>query len=257
VMVRGLLETVISDALEGHLLALRDRRDLYELVRDEPRIQSATRTFRDLVTECLLWAAWLRASGEDPAWVRGEIDRLYAQGYLLVPVFYGQLGLGKFRSPDEMASTLLHGIDVERETGRWKASAKDRALWTRIFQADLDRRQGRLSDARILYEDLRAEAPEHPRVLYGWGSLLFSQADYAGARKALEQAAARTADETWVAAWSWIRLGWIADIEGDRAQAMKAYRAAVDTGSNYLNARAVAERFLEEPFEPTDSSRRD
>ena len=70
------------------------------------------------------------------------------------------------------------------------------------------------------------------------------------ARGMLERAISLGPDEEWVVAWSWIRLGWIEDIDGNRESAVRAYQNAVSTGSTYMNGSAVARHYLTTPYEP-------
>ena len=65
----------------------------------------------------------------------------------------------------------------------------------------------------------------------------------------LQRAVALDPDEKWVTAWSWVRIGWIQDLSGNRQSALHAYQMAVETGSNYLNAREIAKQGLQKPFE--------
>ncbi len=247
--VRALLESVIREALKDRALEIREKGDLYETVRDMPRIKTATRNFPDLVTECMVWVAWVRASGEDRRWAEGELDRLYADGFILVRVFNAEMNLGKYRSPYEMMGRMLNAVEVKREQGRWKESEWERRNWTDVAQADLDRRQGRMSDAQMLYEGVLERDPGQGRALYGFGSLLFSQENFGEAKSTLEKAVHADPDEKWVTTWSWIRIGWIEDLAGRREAALNAYKRAIDTGDNYLNALAVARQGLEKPYE--------
>ncbi len=248
VPVRALLEVVVREAIEDHLLTIREKRDLYEMVRDLPRIETATRNFRDLVTECIVQVVWVQVSGQDARWMGAELDRLYAEGYILVKAFQEPLGLGGFRSPSEMVGRVLDVVDVGLETARWNDSERERKIWIDVMQADLDRRQGRVSDAGILYAEILETEPDHPRALYGYGSLLFTQQNYDQAKTVLEEAIRQRADERWVEAWSWIRIGWIEDLTGHRDAALDAYRRAIETGDNHLNAQGVARQGLEKPF---------
>ncbi|MCK4545806.1 MAG: tetratricopeptide repeat protein [Candidatus Eisenbacteria sp.] len=248
-LIRALLEAVFAEAVEEHLLAIRARRDLFDLVRDQERIESCCDAFNDLVTECLVWAAWLQVCGEEEQWVRGELDRLYARGYILVGVFYHEMALGSARSPSELVGRVLGAVHVKQETERWRGSETERQRWLTIFQADLDRRQGRLTDALIRYREILEADPDNPRANYGYGSLLYTQERYDDALEVLNRAIAVNPDEEWVVAWSWIRIGWIEDLAGNRQSALRAYRSAVETGSTYMNAREIAGVGLEKPFE--------
>ena len=51
-------------------------------------------------------------------------------------------------------------------------------------------------------------------------------------------------------AWSHIYLGRICDLQEDRAAALDHYRAALTAGANLPEAKAAAQRGLDQPYEP-------
>jgi aminopeptidase N len=55
---------------------------------------------------------------------------------------------------------------------------------------------------------------------------------------------------TWIDAWAHIKRGNAYDAKGDRNKAVFEYNKALQTGSNYDNAQAVAKKFIETPFDP-------
>ncbi len=54
----------------------------------------------------------------------------------------------------------------------------------------------------------------------------------------------------WIETWSHIKRGNAYDAKGDRPKAVYEYQKAVQAGSNYDNAQAVAKKFINIPFDP-------
>ena len=73
--------------------------------------------------------------------------------------------------------------------------------------------------------------------------------DMPGARKYFQQAL-EVAHEPRVLAWSHVYLGRISDLQADRETALDHYRAALSAGANIPEAKAAAERGIQQPYEP-------
>jgi hypothetical protein len=58
-----------------------------------------------------------------------------------------------------------------------------------------------------------------------------------------------------VVAWSHIYLGRIFDLQEDRAAALDHYRAALSAGESLPEAKAAAQRGLQQAYEPPAHSR--
>ena len=54
----------------------------------------------------------------------------------------------------------------------------------------------------------------------------------------------------WIETWAHIKRGNAYDAKGDRPKAVNEYQKAVQAGSNYDNAQAVAKKFINIPFDP-------
>ncbi|PYX38062.1 MAG: hypothetical protein DMG75_05010 [Acidobacteria bacterium] len=76
--------------------------------------------------------------------------------------------------------------------------------------------------------------------------------DMQGARNYFERAL-EVAQEPKVVAWSHIYLGRIFDLQQSREAALNHYRAAKTAGGSLPEAKAAAERGLEQPYEPPAS----
>jgi hypothetical protein len=73
--------------------------------------------------------------------------------------------------------------------------------------------------------------------------------DIQGARSYFEQALGSGHDPT-VTAWSHIYLGRIFDLQEDREAALDQYRAALTASTSLPEAKAAAERGIQQPYEP-------
>ena len=73
--------------------------------------------------------------------------------------------------------------------------------------------------------------------------------DMPGARKYFQQAL-EVAHEPRVVAWSHVYLGRIFDLQEDRETALDHYRAALTAGATVPEAKAAAERGIQQPYAP-------
>ncbi|HYT50405.1 MAG TPA: M1 family aminopeptidase [Pyrinomonadaceae bacterium] len=88
-------------------------------------------------------------------------------------------------------------------------------------------------------------------VYYNLGLIYFEQKNWQLAldnfQAALDAASSKPA---WIDTWARIKRGNAYDAKGMRAQAVSEYQKAVQAGSNYDNAQAVAKKFIATPFDP-------
>ncbi|MBI3988075.1 MAG: DUF3808 domain-containing protein [candidate division NC10 bacterium] len=87
-----------------------------------------------------------------------------------------------------------------------------------------------------------------PRYLQLMGKLSMDQGDYQEAltyfTKAIDSGNKRYA---WAVAWAWTRMGMIYDLQGNREEAKRHYRRALQVDSESL-AKDYAKRYLDEPY---------
>jgi aminopeptidase N len=92
-------------------------------------------------------------------------------------------------------------------------------------------------------------------VYYNLGLVYFEQKNWQLAldnfQAALDAASSKPA---WIDTWARIKRGNAYDAKGMRAQAVSEYQKAVQAGSNYDNAQAVAKKFIATPFDPKASN---
>ncbi|MGD0180994.1 MAG: hypothetical protein ABSC15_14365, partial [Terriglobales bacterium] len=87
------------------------------------------------------------------------------------------------------------------------------------------------------------------RALFILAQVAILNRDMQGARGYFQQALG-VAHEPTVVAWSHIYLGRIFDLQEDRAAAVDQYRAALTAGGSLPEAKAAAERGIQQPYEP-------
>ncbi|HSR09111.1 MAG TPA: hypothetical protein VLM42_18415, partial [Bryobacteraceae bacterium] len=73
--------------------------------------------------------------------------------------------------------------------------------------------------------------------------------------QALFEKAIQATSEPRVRAWSNIYLGRIFDLKSERENALKHYRAALESGDTSAVTKSAAERGLKQPYEPPASQK--
>jgi hypothetical protein len=240
---------------------------LLESVKRAPMDQSFKDDVSLLVTESFIRAVELRMSGNGKAAEperQAAIERSMAQGYILTRYFYDTLvefekrPIGLRNSYGEM----LTGIDVRKEEKRASeikfASEADPEV-LRLSQPSqgklLATAEQRLSagdpaSAKALAQQALDQKTEDPgRALFILAQVATMNRDIQGARNYFEQAVG-AAHEPTVLAWSHIYLGRIFDLQEDRAAALDQYRAALSASTTLPEAKAAAERGIQQPYEP-------
>lgn len=220
-----------------------------------------------LVTECFIRAIEARLSGtaKTPEAERQQaIAQSVAQGYILTPYFYDTL-LQFEKSPTGLRnafSDILAGIDVGKEQKRaaqvqFARSADPELLHLAqpaqrklLAAAEQKLSTGDADSAKKLAQEALDTKSEDPgRALFILAQVATMNRDLPGARNYFEQALG-VAHEAKVVAWSHIYLGRIFDLQEDRAAALDHYRAALTAGEALPEAKAAAERGLQQPYEP-------
>ena len=102
---------------------------------------------------------------------------------------------------------------------------------------------------KLAQQALDAKSEDPGRALFILAQVATMNRDMQGARNYFEQALG-VAHEAKVVAWSHIYLGRILDLQEDRTAALDHYRAALSASVSLPEAKAAAERGLQQPYEP-------
>jgi hypothetical protein len=244
---------------------------LLESVKTAPMDQSFKDDMSLLVTECLIRAIEARtlATGKAAEPQREQlVEHSMEQGFVLTDYFYD--ALGEFEKDPRGLRTaygeMIGGIDVGKETKlasqvRFASKAEPEVLHpSRPLEGKLlTTAEQRLSEgdgamAQRLAQQALDEKNEDPgRALFILAQVATMNRDMQGARGYFEKALG-VAQEPKVVAWSHIYLGRIFDLQEDRAAALDHYRAALNAGASLPEAKAAAERGIEQPYEPPSHS---
>ena len=88
-------------------------------------------------------------------------------------------------------------------------------------------------------------------VYYNLGLVYFEQKNWQLAldnfQAAIDGVSSKAA---WIETWAHIKRGNAYDAKGDRPKAVYEYNKALQSGSNYDNAQAIAKKFIDIPFDP-------
>jgi len=232
-----------------------------------PMDQSFKNDISLLVTECLIRAIEARTSGTSKA---GEADRHAAvqrsveQGYILTTYFYDALVQFE-KSPEGLRSAypeMVSTIDISKEQKRLAQvqfarqadpellSVSQSSEGKLVITAQQKLASGDADAAKHLAEQaLESKNEDHGRALFLLAQIATKNRDLQGARNYFEQALT-VAQEPMVLAWSHVYLGRILDLQEERAAALDQYRAALGVGAALPEAKAAAERGIQQPYEP-------
>jgi tetratricopeptide (TPR) repeat protein len=96
--------------------------------------------------------------------------------------------------------------------------------------------------------DLKA-TPRSSLAKYCSAELLLEKHAYQASVNAYRDSLAGDGNPVWTKAWSYIQIGKIFDITGQRERAVSQYQLAIQTGDNTDGAINEARELLEHPFE--------
>ncbi len=236
-------------------------------VKASPMDESFKEDSALLVTECLIRAVEARMMGSGKgveAQRQQAVEDSQRQGYILTGYFYNALGQFE-KDPAGLRTAfedLLAKIDVhreEKEAAQIHFAAKadpevlhlSRPAGPRLLQTATQRlSEGDPEGAQKLAQQaLNEHNGDAGQALFVMAEAATMNKDMPGARKYFQQAL-EVAHEPRVLAWSHVYLGRIFDLEADRDTALEHYRAALITGASIPEAKAAAERGIQQPYEP-------
>jgi len=188
------------------------------------------------------------------------------EGFILTQFFYEAFAQFE-KDPAGLRNAygeLLDKIDVKAEAKRAsqiqfaeKASPEllhlTRTNEHLLSTAEKRLNAGDLENAQKLAQQALDENREDPgRALFILARTATMNRDIQGARTYFERALEAT-QEPKVIAWSHIYLGRIFDLQENREAALTHYRAALTAGGSPAEAKAAAEKGLQQPYEPPTS----
>ena len=236
-------------------------------VKKAPMDESFKQDVSLLVTECLIRAIEIRTTGPGklPEEQRqASVEQSVKQGYILTRYFYE--ALAKFeKSPvglrndyvemisdidlgkeQRLEAQLQFSTAAEPELLRAPRPAEPRLLLTaeqRLSAGDSD------GAKQLAQQALDSKSEDPGRAYFILAQVATMNRDLQGARNYFEQALG-VAQEPKVVAWSHIYLGRIFDLQEERAAALDHYRAALTASAQSPEAKAAAERGIQQPYEP-------
>lgn len=112
-------------------------------------------------------------------------------------------------------------------------------------------KEGQYAEAQQQLEGALKLDRNNAWVYYNLGLIYLEQKNWQLALDNLDLAATRERIvPDWIATWARIKRGNAYDAKGDRGKAVNEYQKAIQAGSNYDNAQAVAKKFIATPFDP-------
>jgi tetratricopeptide (TPR) repeat protein len=235
-------------------------------VKQAPMDQSFKSDVSLLVTECLIRAIEARTAGPKASEGQREqaVDNSVQQGFILTTYFYQVLTAFE-KGPAGLRNAyaeLVDNIELHREEKRaaqihFATKADPELLHISrpmegklLITAEQRLSAGDPDSAQKLAQEALDDKSEDP------GRALFILAQVATANRKIDDArnyfqrALEVAREPKVVAWSHIYLGRIFDLQENRPVAIDHYRAALNAGASLPEAKAAAERGLQQPYEP-------
>lgn len=250
-----------------HGTSLQRLQPLLEAVNSSALEEPFKRDISLLVTECMVRAIEARTLGnrQTPDSERLKIvDDSEKEGFILTRYFYNAF-VAFEKDPvglQNAYSELLRNIDVRQqlklaqqiqftqqaspELLRLARRPDDRLLKTAEQKLSAGDPAGAEKYARQALDENRED---QGRALFILAQVATANRDIQGARNYFQRAI-EVAQEPKVVAWSHIYLGRIFDLQENREAAVTQYRAALSASGSVPEAKAAAERGLQQAYEP-------
>src|SRR6267143_1000969 len=112
-------------------------------------------------------------------------------------------------------------------------------------------KEGQYAEAQQQLESALKLDRNNAWIYYNLGLVFFEQKNWQLALDNFQASIdAASSKPAWIDTWARIKRGNAYDAKGDRAKAVNEYQKAVQAGSNYDNAQAVAKKFIATPYDP-------
>src|SRR5262249_49885525 len=140
----------------------------------------------------------------------------------------------RVRNDAAMARWHDDADDVLKRVAKYPSQG-DPALYAALMPANRRVAEGQYDQARQAYESIARGRMTEPQVRYRLAYLDFARGNAAAAGPMFETLSAAKAAPDWVRAASFLYVGRLADLAGNRPTALKAYQKVVD---DYSDERA-------------------
>jgi tetratricopeptide (TPR) repeat protein len=232
-----------------------------------PALDEAYKTdFELLTTQCLAKAVQQQLRRAPEADKLAAVDEALREGYVLTPYFYEKLDEFEKdgRDINRYYPDLIKGVDLKREAARLQATTFVEAPSKPVRRAPAPPKVSEVDKMLergefLMTQDMLDEAREsfmgalekaggsHAQASYGLARVAILEADPDLAREHFARAA-ELAEDPHLKAMAYVYLGRIADIIGNREEAIKNYRLALDAGDPSERTRELAEQGINAPF---------
>jgi Flp pilus assembly protein TadD len=124
---------------------------------------------------------------------------------------------------------------------------------SKIYKATLPARRllrdEKFTESEAALVKLKNETGDHPQIEYLIGTTNFEAKRDGLAQQSFQKVVdARDTRPTYALAWSYIGLGWLRDLAGDRGGAKDLYRLAIKAAGGDDGTRRSAESYLKNPY---------
>lgn len=242
---------------------------ILDTIADAPLDESYKKDASLLVTECIIRAIEARLIGgaKGPEAPRlAAVQESMREGFVLTQYFYDQVV--KFeKDPAGLKDSYgpwLNEVYLPAEIKRAKSltwvqgSSPDIVRTTRKRESLVDQAErllasGDVTGAEKLAHEAITAHDQSDRALFLLARTALRD-DIAGAKTYFSQTLEATSDPK-LKAWSHIYLGRISDLNDEREDAVKHYKAALEVGDTNPETKAAAERGIREQFQPPKSQK--
>jgi len=112
-------------------------------------------------------------------------------------------------------------------------------------------KEGQYAEAQQQLEGALKLDRNNAWIYYNLGLIYFEQKNWQLALDNFQASLdAASSKAVWIDTWAHIKRGNAYDAKGDRAKAVNEYQKAVQAGSDYDNAQAVAKKYIATPYDP-------
>ncbi len=128
-------------------------------------------------------------------------------------------------------------------------SAPDLLVRVAILRGQQLVQQGALAEALAEYQKALNVSKNSSLAHYRIAEVFFLQRNYQAAANSYRDAQSGDGEPRWTEVWSYVQLGKIFDLTGQRERAIREYQKAINTNDNTQGAQDEARQYLATPYE--------